>query len=230
MTVVYRGDMNIPNYTALSTDVAAGILPGASKIGSTVFFTDTLSWKIIKSDLTLADYSSSYSGKVISVGDETVRLGGGDATPYAAGDAIALTTGTTATSALRSLAVGRIAGGSGYLTKFRLMTDQAACVATIRVHFYTVAQPTGPLVGDNVQMTLLYVNAAQRIGHLDFPAFTTSTVATNSTSAYSQNYVDRLPFQCAVADTNIYYRLETLSVFTPASGQKFYLEVMSGQD
>jgi hypothetical protein len=166
--------------------------------------------------------------RIILASDETVRLGGGDATPYAAGDAIALTTGTSATLALRSLTVARVAGGSGYLTKFRLMTDQAACVAQIRIHFFTVAQPTGPIVGDNIPMTLLYVNAGERIGAVTMPPLATSTVAGTSTGAVSQDIADTVfAFKCAAIDTKIYYRFETLTAFTPASGQKFWLECLS---
>ena len=56
MGVTFVGKMNVPNYTALSTDVSAGKLPGASIVGATVFFTDTAEWKIVEDDLTLSDY------------------------------------------------------------------------------------------------------------------------------------------------------------------------------
>ena len=164
-------------------------------------------------------------GTTIVVGDETTRLGGGDTTIYAAGDAISVDVNTTAVTALRSLAVARVAGGSGYLTGFRLMTNVAANTERIRAHFYTLAQPTGAVVGDNVPMTLLYLNKACRIGHVDFPAFSTSTVVGSSTGAYAWDTTTRLPFQCAGGNTNIYYRLETLDIFTPVSAQLFYLQL-----
>ncbi len=162
-------------------------------------------------------------GNTIVVGDETTRPA--DVLIYAAGDAVSATVSDTATTVLRSLAVARITAGSGYLTKFRLWTDQAACVARFRVHFYTVAAPTGPVVGDNVQMTLLYLNKAQRIGTVDMPAMATG--AAGSTAANGLDCATRLAFKCAAADLNLYYRLETLDIFTPASAQKFYLEVAS---
>lgn len=167
-------------------------------------------------------------GMIAKIGDEFTRPA--DTTAYAAGDAIAAAVTDTATTPLRALAVARVVGGSGYLTRFRVLTDQVACVAVLRLHLYTLAVPTGAVVGDNVQMTLLYLNKACRIGHLDFPALATSTVATSSTAAVAQNYVDRIPFVCEAADLNLYYRLETLSIFTPANGQKFYLEVVGSQD
>lgn len=167
-------------------------------------------------------------GRSVPVGDETTRPA--DTTAYAAGDAIGATVSDTGTTPLRSLAVGRVEGGSGYLTKFRLVTDQVACVAVVRVHFYSVAAPAGAIPGDNVLMTLLYLNKAQRIGQIDMPPLATSTVAGASTAAEARDFATRMQFKCAVADQNIYYRLETLTVFTPASGQKFYLEVASEED
>ena len=168
------------------------------------------------------------AGTTISIGDETTRVSDGNA--YAIGDAISATVSDTGTTPLRSLALARVAGGSGYITKIRLMTDQVGCVAQIKVHFYTLAAPTGAVVGDNVPMTLLYLNNACRIGSVVLPALATSTVVGASTAAVAQttkgvNNELPLPFVCAVGDSNIYYRLETLTVFTPASGQKFYLKV-----
>jgi hypothetical protein len=74
-------------------------------------------------------------------------------------------------------------------------------------------------------MTLKYTNFLERVGHVDLPAMKTSTVATNSTAAETSDATLRLAFTCAAADRNLYYRIETLSVFTPANAQKFYLEV-----
>ena len=173
-------------------------------------------------------HAGQVGGQSVLIGDETTRPA--DTTAYAAGDAISATVSDTGTTALRSLAVGRKVGGTGYLTKFRLMTNQAACVAMIKVHFYNVAAPTGPIVGDNVQMTLLYLNKSQRIGSIILPSLATSTVAGGSTASVAQDDTTRMHFKCAVADQNIYYRLETLSIFTPADSQKFYMEVAAEQD
>lgn len=162
-------------------------------------------------------------GQTVQVADEFTRPA--DTTAYAAGDAVAAATTDTATTPLRSLALGRIFGGTGYITKVRLWTDQAANVARYRIHLYKVAAPTTAVVGDNVQMTLKYTNFLERVGHIDLPAMATSTVATNSTAAEASDASLRMAFACAAASRTLYYRIETLSVFTPASGQKFYLEV-----
>lgn len=56
MTIVYNGKLNVPNYTALSSDVVGGALPGAQP-GQVVYFTDTGLWKIVRSDLQLVAYA-----------------------------------------------------------------------------------------------------------------------------------------------------------------------------
>ena len=162
-------------------------------------------------------------GHTAQVADEFTRPA--NATPYAAGDAVAAATTDTGTTPLRALVLARTAGGTGYIVRVRLWTDQAANVATFRVHFYKVAQPTTAVVGDNEQMTLKYTNFLQRVGHVDLPAMKTSTVSTNSTAAEASDSTLRIPFDCEAESRNLYYRLETLTAFTPASGQKFYLEV-----
>ncbi len=66
MALTFVGHMNVPNYTALSTDIASSAIPGASIIGGTVFTTDDAAWYIIKSDLTLASYAipATFSGSI----------------------------------------------------------------------------------------------------------------------------------------------------------------------
>ena len=72
MTLVHVGQMNIPNYTAVSGDIVANAIPGATTAGSTIFLTDTGAWKIIKGDLTLADYAIPAAfGGTISLGAVT---------------------------------------------------------------------------------------------------------------------------------------------------------------
>jgi len=120
-----------------------------------------------------------------------------------------------------------VATGTGYIVRCRVSTDQATCTARIRVHFYTVAAPTTAIPGDNVAMTTTYANNAQNIGMIDMPAFTSN--GGSSTAARSLDITSRLPFVCAAAST-IFYRLETLDAFTPASGQKFDLSLAVDQN
>jgi hypothetical protein len=67
MTVIYIGDMNVPNYTALSSDINLdGTITRVSKKGRIVLLTDTGIWKVVLEDLTLADYALpiSFNGSV----------------------------------------------------------------------------------------------------------------------------------------------------------------------
>lgn len=174
------------------------------------------------------NYLGTVGGKSALVGIETIRPA--DVIPYSAGDVVSTTTSDSSTTPLLALPVGRINGGSGYLMKFRLSTDQKLCTASFRIHLYTVSAPSTAVPGDNLAMSLFYTNKAQRLGYIDMPPMSTSLVNTNSTMAVSQDLSSHMKFKCASGDTNIYYLLETLSAFTPASGQKFYFEVLADQD
>jgi hypothetical protein len=65
MAIVKIGAMNIPNITCLSSDVADGKIAGAQP-GMVIFYSDTAAWKIVKSDLSLADYAipATFSGTI----------------------------------------------------------------------------------------------------------------------------------------------------------------------
>lgn len=170
------------------------------------------------------NYVGSAGGTTVTVADTFARPA--DTTAYTAGDAVAAATTDTGTTGLRALAnIARVAAGSGYLVGLRLWTDQVANVAQFRVHFYKVAAPATAVPGDNAQMTLAFANFLQRIGHVDLIAMATSTVATSSTAAQALDLTLRIPFACAAGSRALYYRLETLSGFTPASAQNFSLEV-----
>lgn len=152
-----------------------------------------------------------------------------DTTAYAAGDAIAATTSNSATTALRELAlIGRVAGGTGYIVGVRLETNNALWTPRIRVRFYTVAQPTSAVPGDNSPMTLAWANRAQRVGYVDLPAMATGQ--SGSDAAQSMDATLRIPFTCADGSTSLYYRLEILDAATPASGQSFFLAVSVEQN
>lgn len=133
-------------------------------------------------------------------------------TAYAAKDAIA----DTGPTILTFTGCARTNGGSGYITKARLMTDQAANVAAYRLHLYDA---TLSAVADNAAQTVLYANRASYIGYIDFPAASTD----GSDTANSQSTQAPLPF--VASGTSLFGMLETLTAFTPASGQKFYIQL-----
>lgn len=142
---------------------------------------------------------------------------------YAAKDAVS--NSTSAPTVLTFAAAARVNGGSGYITRVRLMTNQSANVARFRLHLYHTA-PTP--INDNAACTLLWANRANRIGYIDLPAC--QTEGTGSDAANAQNDTVRLPFICGASAQAIYGLFETLDAFTPASGQVFYLELMIDQN
>jgi hypothetical protein len=147
-----------------------------------------------------------------------------DTTAYAALDAISDSLSTP--TVLTFPGMGRIAGGSGYIVKARLLTDQKTNTARFRLHlFHTAPTP----VDDNAPQTLLWTNRDKRVGYIDFDACFTED-PTNSTAAESLNTAVRLPFVCANGSQALYGLLEARDAFTPASGQQFYIELTVEQN
>ena len=67
MALKFIGRLNVPNYTALSTDIATDIdgnetISGASILGSTIYLTDTMDWRIVADNEYLSDYYLPISG------------------------------------------------------------------------------------------------------------------------------------------------------------------------
>ncbi|MFZ2992514.1 MAG: hypothetical protein WA061_02250 [Microgenomates group bacterium] len=132
MAIVFTGRMNVPNYTALTTDLAGGILPGAQP-GMVIFLSDNATWKIVQHDLSLATYALPVTlspSASIDIGDVTLLAGeayigktGGSTTvvtvapvltvaaTYATGDYV----GTSAAPMTFS-SCARVAGGTGLIT------------------------------------------------------------------------------------------------------------------
>jgi hypothetical protein len=178
----------------------------------------TLGQKVLAESLSVAIASDQVpipvSGGMIASSVSFARPA--NTTAYAALDTVspAVTANLTFSNA------ARVNGGSGYITKARLMTNQSTNVARFRLHLFHTA-PTA--IADNAPYTLLFANTANRIGSIDFPACRTE--GTGSDASASLNIIDRLPFVCAVGSRDIIGILETLDAFTPVSGQQFFVEL-----
>lgn len=153
------------------------------------------------------------------VGVEVTRPA--DTTAYAAGDAVA--DSTSAPTALAFLAAARESGGGGYVTRARIVTDQKTNVAAYRLWLFS-ASPT--VVNDNAVFPLLYTEKATRLGYIDIGPLATED--TTSTCAQAINADIRLAYTCAA--TTLFGLLETKTAFTPASGQKVYVELLLDQN
>jgi hypothetical protein len=167
-------------------------------------------------DGSVSEVVTAVSGLIIAAAEFSRPA---DTTAYAARDAV---TNSTSATALMAFALGRIAGGSGYLVRARLATNRATDTARFRLWLFRVSNPTS-VPNDNAAFALLWANRAQIIGFLDFPAL--STEGTGSDAAVAVIADARLAFSCAAADTQVYGLLEALDVFTPASGQQFSVQL-----
>lgn len=143
-----------------------------------------------------------------------------DTTAYAAKDAIS--NSTSAPTILTFTGCARTAGQGGYVTKARLQTDQAANVSAYRLHLYNA---TLSAVNDNAAQTVLYANRASYLGYIDFPA--ASTDGSDTANSLSTQAV--FPYVTS-GSTSLFGMLETITGFTPASGQKFYVQLTCDQN
>jgi hypothetical protein len=147
-----------------------------------------------------------------------------DTTAYAAKDVVS--NSTSAPALIQFDNVARIASGSGYITSASIETDKKDCTARFKLWLYQDNTPTP--INDNSPFLELYANNSVRLGTIEFDAMTTED-ATNSTGARTQKTNINLFFK-ADANKRIWGMLETLDVFTPASGQKFNIKLRSDQN
>lgn len=157
------------------------------------------------------------SGNLVTIAREFTRPA--NTTAYTAGDAVGDSTSALTMQELANAA--RVSGGSGYIVGVRLATDKKSITPRIRVHFFSANGAT--LANDNEAWKDLYADSSKRVGYVDLPAMTTGTDTTNSDMSRSLDLTVRVPYVCNA--TSLYYVLEALDAFTPASGQKFNLTV-----
>lgn len=148
-----------------------------------------------------------------------------DVSAYAALDVVSNSTSVGAVLTFTNLA--RTIGGSGYITKARIITNQSTNTARFRLHLFETSPDASSSRNDNVPFTQLFANRALAIGVIDFPAMVTE--GAGSDAARSMNADIRLGFSGS-ATANIFGILETLDAFTPANAQQFYVELIAEQN
>ena len=141
-----------------------------------------------------------------------------DTTAYAAKDVV----GPAVTANLTFANVARVNGGSGIITKARVVTSQSANVASYRLYLYHTAPVA---IADNSPFPLLLANRANRVGFIDIGPM--ATEGAGSDCAAAQNNWDRMTFKCAAGSRTLYGILVTQTVFTPANAQTYYVELTS---
>lgn len=145
-----------------------------------------------------------------------------DTTAYAAKDAVSNSTSSPTILTFTSMA--RISGGSGYITKARLYTNQSTNVSLFRLHLYNSSITA---INDNAAFTILDTNAATHVGAIDFPVL--QTEGSGSDVAYGVNSSIYIPFVTS-GSANLFGLLEVLTAFTPASAQTFKIYLSATQN
>ncbi len=162
------------------------------------------------------EHIGAVGGSTISASVELTRPA--NTTAYTAKDAVADVSGKE----LRFFNAGRVKGGSGYITKARLLTDQEANVSTFRLWVYTA--PPVPALADNAPFGLMWVDNKKVVGYIDVgPLAAEDTTAGDSAQGLIADC--RLAYVCDARYTDLVVVIETLAAFTPASGQKVFVEL-----
>jgi hypothetical protein len=143
-----------------------------------------------------------------------------DTNAYAANDAIAE---SASAGTVWTFAVALASGGTGIIYQATIATDDATGVARLELDLYA-ATPTA--INDNAEATRLYVDQANYLGTISFPALAKKT--TNSTQAEAVAQV-QMPFK-ASGSVNLFGILRTLDAFTPVSGKKYRVNLYGVQD
>lgn len=156
-------------------------------------------------------------GNLIRVATEFTRPA--DTTAYSANDVVSDSTSGTTMQALANAA--RVSGGSGYIVGIRISTDKKSITPQFRIHFFSTNGAT--VSNDNAAWQDKYADVGKRIAYYDMAAMTTGADTTNSDMSRAVDMTMRIPYVCA--GTSLYFVLETLSAFTPASGQKITVAV-----
>ena len=126
--------------------------------------------------------------------------------------------------------IARVNGGSGYIVKARLVTNNINTAARFRLHLYTVAPAVVP---DYSLYPNFSANKANKVGYIDFDA--TGIESTGYTGnltdiAESLNSAARLCFVCAASSRTLYGALQCRDGFTPIASQTFFIELTSEQN
>ena len=144
-------------------------------------------------------------------------------TGYTAGDVVSGS--ESSFQLIEFTGVAKSAGRGFVLTNARLQVDNAGTGANIlgkrfRLYLYNVAIPADTIY-DNIPYTMVYSNAAFRIGFIDFTL--PSTPETGATTVAIQ--LDGINKVFQLAGTSLFGRLVSLDSYTPASGSKFFIQL-----
>lgn len=122
--------------------------------------------------------------------------------------------------------ISAVNGGTGYITKARIMTNATGLTPRLRLHLFGggVSSPA-----DQADMQVLFSNREVRLGVIDFPAL---SFQPSGNSSFAQVADLRLYYKTDITTAHpgpqprsIYAILETLDAFTPVANQEFYIQL-----
>ena len=146
-----------------------------------------------------------------------------DSFAYGANDSV--NTSTSVPTMITFAGLARIIGGTGYITNVRMIKSTATVTnANFRLWLYN--QAITP-VNDNAPFTLLYANAAKRLGYVDL-VMTTEGTGSDSASCFLANV--NMKFDTQANSTSIFGLLETKAAYAPGAQEKFYIELTADQN
>jgi hypothetical protein len=172
----------------------------------------------------MKQHIGTVGGKINVVSVEFTRPA--NQTPYAAYDVVSNSESSTVLMEFANFV--RQPGGTGYIVGARLSTDLKSITPRFRVHLFNGLGMAMSV--DNLAWKEHYTASSLRIGYFDLGAMTTGFDTNNSTMSRVIDFTLRIPFKAANSTRSIYAVLETLDVFTPASGQKFTLTLCGDLD
>jgi len=222
---------NATPYTAKDAVGISLVVSGATNATPIVMTTGT-------HGLADGDYvtQAAVGGNTNANGNFYVKVTGYSSTTYALYSDTALTTpvagnsnytsGGTVALLFRLPNLFRVNGGSGYITKVRVLTDLSTWVDRLVLHFYSAPVPA---LLDNGVFTLLWTNRVNRLGPAILPAMTTEAAGSTAAAATITPGTggSNLPLFVNNNDSSrdLWVAIEDLDAGTPASAQNFYIEV-----
>lgn len=146
-----------------------------------------------------------------------------NATAYGANQII----GAALPTPLVFLQAGRSANASGYVRSVRVLTNQSSCVAVLTLWLYNV--PTFSAQADQATFQNLWLERKMCVGSILMPALQQYG---SSDYALAESWFESSEkiFQCGSVNNNLYGQLTTGTIFTPASGQIFRVELGCNQN
>ena len=114
--------------------------------------------------------------------------------------------------------IAKANGTSGYI-RFILATGNTTPTNRIRIHIYNAAPTT--VKNDATTWALDYTNDASKyLGYIDLDPLLRGV-------AYSNSF---LMYKCTQSSRTLFYELQTLDAFTPASGTGYSIKAISDQN